>query len=78
MVRKFRILIIVLGVLAGSISYAQLADPGGDGSAPSDGGIAGGGAPIDGGLSIVIGLSIAYLSRRTYIGFINGDTDNDA
>lgn len=68
MVRKFRIITIVLSLFIGSVSFAQLAEPGGgDGGAPGDGGIAGGGAPIGSGLILILGMGMAYGAKKTLV-----------
>lgn len=67
MLKIARIILASLFILLGSISFAQLTEPGGgDGSAPSDDGIAGGGAPIGSGLALVLGLGLAYGARKTF------------
>ena len=68
MKRTVYILLVILGFFLSSSSFAQLAEPGGgDGSAPSDGGIAGGGAPIGSGLLVLIGLGAAYGSKNVFL-----------
>lgn len=67
MIRKFRIIMTVFSVFIGSIAFAQLTEPGGgDGSAPGDSGIAGGGAPIGSGITILIALGAAYSGKKIY------------
>lgn len=68
MVRNIRIIAIIVSMFVGTFSYAQLTEPGGgDGSAPTDGGIAGGGAPIGSGLALIVGMSLAYASTKTFL-----------
>lgn len=67
MERKIKTIVFVLGMLIGTVSFAQLSEPGGgDGSEPTDGGIAGGGAPIGSGLALVLALGLAYGGKKTY------------
>lgn len=67
MITKFKIIAIITSMFIGTISFAQLTQPGGgDGSAPTDGGIAGGGAPIGGGLVMLIGMGLVYASSKTF------------
>lgn len=67
MLRNFKIIILGLFILLGSVSYAQLTEPGGgDGSAPGDSGIAGGGAPIGSGLALILSLGLAYGAKKTF------------
>ena len=67
MLRNLKNIILGLFILLGSVSYAQLEQPGGGaGNAPSDDGIAGGGAPIGSGLAIVLGLGLAYGAKKTF------------
>lgn len=67
MVKKFKIFAIIISMFIGTLSFAQLAEPGGgDGSTPGDSGIAGGGAPIGSGLLIVLGMGIAYGAKKTF------------
>lgn len=64
---NLKIIITIVSLFIGSIAFAQLTEPGGDdGSAPGDSGIAGGGAPIGSGLALVIGLGLAYGTKKTY------------
>jgi hypothetical protein len=61
------ILLFVIGITFSTGVFAQLAEPGGgDGSAPSDTGIAGGGAPIGSGMILLIGLGSLYGGKKVY------------
>ena len=69
---KIKIFAVVFSMFFATISFAQLVDPGGDGSGPDDSGIAGqgvggGGAPIGSGMLILAGLGLAYAGRKTLI-----------
>ena len=67
MLRNFKKIILGLFIFLGSVSYAQLTEPGGgDGSAPNDSGIAGGGAPIGSGLALILSLGLAYGAKKTF------------
>lgn len=69
MLSNLKIIIFGLFIILGSVSYAQLTEPGsgsGGGGAPNDSGIAGGGAPIGSGLALVLGLGLAYGAKKTF------------
>jgi len=67
MKRNLKLIITIISLFIGTVGFAQLTQPGGgDGSGPTDGGIAGGGAPVGSGLVLVIGLGLAYGTRKTY------------
>ena len=67
MLRNLKKIILGLFILLGSVSYAQLTQPGGgSGSAPNDSGIAGGGAPIGSGLALILSLGLAYGAKKTF------------
>lgn len=67
MLGKVKIILVSLFMLIGTISFAQLTEPGGgDGSTPSDSGIAGGGAPIGSGLALILGLGLAYGAKKDF------------
>ena len=67
MKKYIRIIALFIAVFTATVSFAQLTEPGeGDGSNPTDDGIAGGGAPIGSGLALVIGMGMAYGGRKTW------------
>ena len=71
MKKNIRTIALLIGIFMASMSFAQLTDPGGDGSGPGDNGIngegvPGGGAPIGSGLALIIGMGVAYGGRKTW------------
>jgi len=67
MKKNIKTIALLIGIFMASVSFAQLTEPGGgDGSNPTDEGIAGGGAPIGSGLALIIGMGVAYGGRKTW------------
>jgi hypothetical protein len=71
MKKKLQLLFIAVFVFGISLaSMAQLAEPGdGSGGDPNDdpgGGVVGGGAPIGSGLVIIIGMGLAYGTKKVF------------
>lgn len=64
----YKILIAFVLVFASTVSFAQLTDPGDTGGDPTGGDHdpIGGSAPIGNGLAVMIGLGVAYGSKKIY------------